>query len=170
MIFTKELLNALEFALHCHKDKTYGNNLPYVYHLIMAYHIGEHYKYLLPIEYQNDSLAATLLHDSIEDAGITYNDVKNATNENIANIVYDVTNELGKNRKERNLKTYPKIKNNPLAKFVKLCDRIANASYSTLCQSTMLDAYKKEYPKFKQKLYVIEEYEDMWKELDKLLN
>ena len=48
-------------------------------------------------------------------------------------LILRVSNERGWTRKERNFKTYPKIWENDLAIFVKLCDRIATAINYTYC-------------------------------------
>lgn len=89
--------------------------------------------------------AACYLHDVIEDCNVTYNDLVGVVGVKVADIVYDVTSELGKNRKERNEKTYPKIYKNPAAQIVKLCDRIANTENR---DSSMYEKYKKENPAF----------------------
>lgn len=53
--------------------------------------------------------------------------------EDVADIVYAVTNEKGKNRSERaNEKYYQGIRENKLAVIVKICDRLANALYSKI--------------------------------------
>lgn len=71
-------------------------------------------------------------HDTIEDTRVTYNEVLKALGiKNVAEIIYALTNEKGKNRKQRaNRKYYVGIRNTPGATFVKLCDRIANVRYS----------------------------------------
>lgn len=107
-------------------------------------------------------------HDLIEDCGLSYNDLVEEKGKDVAEIVYAVSNELGKNRKERNLKTYPKIQADPLALFVKLCDRIANTLYSYYSGSTMFELYKREFVTFKEVLYKEGLYSEMWEELEKL--
>jgi len=53
-------------------------------------------------------------HDLIEDCRVSYNDVKDALGQEAADIIYAVTNEKGKNRKERaNDKYYEGIRNTP---------------------------------------------------------
>ena len=70
-------------------------------------------------------------HDLIEDTRVSYNDCVKALGEIPASIIYAVSNEKGKNRKERaNDKYYAGIRETPGALFVKLCDRIANVQYS----------------------------------------
>jgi (p)ppGpp synthase/HD superfamily hydrolase len=96
-------------------------------------------------------------HDLIEDTRVSYNDVKNRLDDNghsyIANIIYAVTNEKGKNRKERaNEKYYEGIRLTPGAVFVKLCDRIANVQYSKMMKSRMFEVYGNEQFEFQRML------------------
>lgn len=88
-------------------------------------------------------------HDLIEDTRVTYNDVLKQTTIEVANIIYALTNEKGRNRKERadNL-YYVGIVNTPGAVFVKLCDRIANVRFGILTNSPMVEMYKKENTDF----------------------
>jgi (p)ppGpp synthase/HD superfamily hydrolase len=88
------------------------------------------------------------LHDILEDTPLSYNDVKKEFGEKVADIVYDVTDELGKNRKERKERTYPKIRANHDAILVKICDRIANANNSKKLNKRMFEMYKKEHRDF----------------------
>lgn len=84
----------------------------------------------------------------------------------IANLVYAVTNEQGRNRAERHLKTYPKIKvYGRKAIILKLADRIANVQMG----GDMVKAYRKEYVDFKNALCQDKD-DPMWLYLDKLLS
>ena len=88
-------------------------------------------------------------HDLIEDTRTSYNDCKEVLGNHIADIIYAVSNEKGKNRKERaNSKYYSGIIHTPFATFVKLCDRIANVQYSKLTKSKMFEMYEKENIEF----------------------
>lgn len=108
-------------------------------------------------------------HDLIEDARMTYNDIKELTNESVADIIYCCTEEKGKNRAGRhNQKYFDELKVNNEAVFVKLCDIIANLKYSLLTNSSMFTKYKKEYPHIKSELYR-EEYDEMFKYIERLL-
>jgi (p)ppGpp synthase/HD superfamily hydrolase len=107
-------------------------------------------------------------HDLCEDCRISYNDVKNQLGENVAEIVYSLTNDKGKNRKERaGTKYYEGIRNTPGAVFVKLCDRIANVQYSKMTKSRMFEMYKKENIDFMVSLgrQVGNPYEEMFQYL-----
>jgi hypothetical protein len=73
---------------------------------------------------------------------MTYNDIRAVANPTVADIVYAVTNEKGKTRKDRaNEKYYEGIKECDFASFVKLCDRLANAKYSADTDSRMKQVY-----------------------------
>jgi len=95
-----------------------------------------------------DGQVGCALHDVLEDSDLSYNDIKNAFGIEIAKIVYAVTDELGRNRKERKEKTYPKIRNNWKATVVKICDRIANIRHSIETNSRFKEMYKKEHDEF----------------------
>jgi hypothetical protein len=97
--------------------------------------------------------------------------VKNHLGQEAADIIYALTNEKGKNRKERaNDKYYEGIRNTPGAVFVKLCDRIANVQYSKMTGSRMFEMYKKENINFMVSLgrQVGNDYEEMYQYLIKL--
>ena len=158
-------------AFEAHKAVNHlYNGEPYEVHLMLAQTTGAHFKHLIPEEDYLNVMAGILEHDSIEDCGLTFNDIKNATNEMVAELAYACTNEKGRNRAERaNDKYYEGIRNTKYATFVKLCDRIANVSYSLEKKSRMFDLYKKENAHFKKMLYVKGEYEEMWNFLELIL-
>jgi (p)ppGpp synthase/HD superfamily hydrolase len=144
---------------------------PYSVHLDMAAKNAVKFSYLIPKEDFFDVISGVYEHDTIEDANLTFNDLKKATNEIVAELAYACTNEKGRNRAERaNDKYYKGIRNTKYATFVKLCDRIANIEYSTENGSRMIDMYTKEHTHFKKMLYVLGEYEPMWKYIDDILN
>jgi (p)ppGpp synthase/HD superfamily hydrolase len=157
------------YSLHRERNLTYSKfNLPYEVHLEMVDKYVVKFNHLLSNDEFDIVRRAAAWHDTIEDCAITYNDVKKYTSEQIADIVYAVTNELGKNRQERHQKTLPKIKGNKLATYVKLCDRIANTCWSKFVDSGgMIDKYKEEYQEFKNELY-LEELKEMFDYLDQL--
>jgi (p)ppGpp synthase/HD superfamily hydrolase len=100
-----------------------------------------------------DILLSTWAHDLVEDCRVSYSDVKRELGENVADIIYAVTNDKGKTRKERaGEKYYEGIRNTPGAVFVKLCDRIANVQYSKMTKSRMFEMYKGENLEFTKSL------------------
>lgn len=161
--------NIVKYATHCHSSTNHlYDGMPYSVHLESVVNVAIHYINLIPKEAQDDVLAACWCHDLIEDARQSYNDVKNETNMHVADIVYAVTTEKGRNRNERNSnKYYEGIKNIPYATFVKLCDRIANYEYSATTKSSMFTKYSKEMQHFKEQLYT-EQYDVMFNNLDEI--
>jgi len=146
---------------------------PYRYHLQMTVDFAERFIYLIPEEDRDNVIAGCWCHDVIEDTRVTYNDVKENTNEIVAEYAYALTNEKGRNRKERvNEKYYNGIKSFKHASFIKLCDRLANATFSksySKNRNKMFLMYKSEYKDFKEKLDD-GRWDEMWKELDTILN
>lgn len=89
-------------------------------------------------------------HDAIEDARMTYNDVKNEFGVLVAEIVYCCTELRGKNRAERHgIEFFETLTQNKMAIFIKLCDIIANTKFGLLTRSSMLPKYAAELPKLK---------------------
>lgn len=163
---------ARDYAIDCHNSTNHlYDGQPYEFHLEMVKNVAVEFKHLVPKEKLDVVYAACWCHDVMEDTRQTYNDVKKATNLEVAEIVYALTNEKGKNRKERaNEKYYTGIRNTPYAVFVKLCDRIANAQYSLQKGGRMLELYRKEQPYFHQALSDPHHYyREMWDYLDALL-
>jgi len=168
------------YDLHDNKcNQKYADTLPYSTHLGFVEVQGEKFIHLIPnsilvnekncqsypVHYRDIVRYALIAHDSIEDARMTYNNVLESVNTEefgnypaavmVADIVYAVTDEKGKTRKERkNNKYYDELKKNDLALFVKLSDLAANTLFSKLSGSSMYNKYKKEWPKFKEALYL----------------
>jgi len=172
-------------------NQKYGDNLPYSFHLKAVEAQGEKFIHLIentqienPDNYRSYSVSLLYIvrialsgHDLLEDARLSYNDIKNLVckefgntiaEEILAEIIYCLTDEKGKNRAERkNEKYYNELKENKLAIFVKLADIAANTLYSKLTGSSMYEKYKKEFPAFKEKVYV-EEYEEFFQYVNSL--
>ena len=155
-----------QFAEEKHKNQKYGE-YPYTKHLEDVVRVLESF------DIKNPSiLCSGWLHDTIEDTPTSYDEVAEQFTKEIADIVFAVTNEPGKNRKERNSKTYPKIKKCLKAACVKLADRIANVNESIANNPNLLAMYKKEYPSFKEGIKRTDNnalVTAMWEHLDNLL-
>jgi (p)ppGpp synthase/HD superfamily hydrolase len=138
----------IKYILEQHRSTNhmYDTYLPYEFHLRMVANTAQQFIKLVrnPNDIESVILAA-YGHDLIEDTRVSYNDVKNVIGHVAADIIYAVSNEKGKTRKERaNDKYYEGIKSTEYALFVKLCDRIANVQYSKMTRSRMFEMYKKE--------------------------
>lgn len=165
MELTPLILKAQVFSLEKHRYKDYGKGVPYAVHVIFVVSIIQKYLHLLPGEDQEKAICGGWLHDTREDNGISYNEILKIFGFDIAEITYCLTNEDGRTRKEKAIKTYPKTAQNRLAVFVKLADRIANTSYSKMNGSDKFEQYASEFDYFKQILYIPNEYEQMWIDL-----
>lgn len=164
-------MEEVAFQIHDAVNQKYDRVLPYGFHLRMTAASVSRYGHWVA-ENEADVLilyASAYLHDVIEDARMTYNDVvrflqdfhasdpslpdgvKHQVETQVPEIVYALTNEKGRNRKERaNASYYKGIRETKFAPFVKMCDRLANIRYSVLfgLPNPMLDVYRKEYPDF----------------------
>lgn len=183
-------------AQHVSTNHLYDNYIPYEFHLRMVLKVAQDYKHLVdPMTFaahynraevdldvakvftDNCLVRAAFGHDLIEDTRVSFNDVSEKLGPVTAEIIYAVTNEKGKNRKERaNDKYYEGIRNTTGAVFIKLCDRIANVQYSKMTGSRMFEMYKKENPEFTKALglrgdgvdYPGHEYYKMYQHLNSL--
>lgn len=141
---------AMRYAREKHIDTNHMyDNKSYEVHLWMVVDTAKMFIHYIPEVKRDVVIAACWLHDTIEDCRVTYNDIKSEFGEEIAEIVYALTNEKGRNRKERaNEKYYKGIVDTPFATFVKLCDRAANIKYSLENKSGMYKKYKQEHSDF----------------------
>lgn len=154
---------------HRKTNHFYDTYLPYEFHLRMVAQVFQDFKRLIPESHFLGSVeTACWGHDLIEDCRVSYNDCMEKLGKYESDIIYAVSNEKGKSRKERaSDKYYEGIRNTEGAIFVKLCDRIANIQYSKLTKSRMFEMYKKENKEFIEKLYD-SQYEPMFTYLDSL--
>ena len=165
-----EKIRSMAHQLHENVNQYYDGDKPYAYHLDKVakevYTYGHHV--LVGEEDFLPLFMGAWFHDSIEDARVSYNDVKKIglklglTEEQTflaSEIVYALTNEKGRNRKERAGKRYYEgIRNTPYAPFVKMCDRVANIRYSCGCYNEgnlrMAKVYEDEMPYFTRAITV----------------
>ena len=159
-----DLIRQAAHDLHQSVNETYGDDLPYGFHLDMVAEGVICYGHLVCVREEDvvPIFFGCYYHDSIEDARLTYNDVvrtarKWMTEEQAqmaAEIVYALTNEKGRTRAERaGEKYFQGIRATPYAPFVKLCDRLANVTYSCSVDNgrngnRMREVYKNEMRHF----------------------
>lgn len=149
--------------LHRNVNQSYGEGLPYSYHLDMVVNNVREFGHMVCAS-ENDVLPLMFggyFHDSIEDARLTYNDVMHEARMLMTveqalmgtEIVYALTNDKGRTRAERaGEKYYKGIRETLYAPFVKMCDRMANITFtcSNLDSNNnrMKLVYKEEVPHF----------------------
>jgi (p)ppGpp synthase/HD superfamily hydrolase len=153
--------NKIQWCIDQHRNTNhfYDTYLPYEFHLRMVAQVAKDFIKFTPcsndgaLAFRDSILLAAYGHDLIEDTRVSYNDVKEQLGQEAADIIYAVTNEKGKNRKERaNEMYYEGIRNTKGAVFVKLCDRIANVQYSKMTKSRMFEMYEKENDDFIERM------------------
>ena len=151
-------------ALHAKVNQFYDSSRPYVFHLDMvADQFLQLYKQSLVRGGENCELDPELVyailfaiyfHDTIEDCRIHYCDVLGYAKKYLAkkyqewaaDMVFAVTEEKGKTRKDRHNKKYwDGIAQVPYAYCVKMSDMCANAMYSWMTNPKRYDSYADEF-------------------------
>ena len=150
-----------QFAISKHGNQKYGEH-PYSYHLNYVVNILTEYGYA-----KDDAIiSAGWLHDTIEDTDTTHAMLVLEFNQEIADIVWAVSSEPGKNRQAKFRNTAPKIISNKKALIIKLADRIANTEASLANNPKLYQMYVKEFALFHELLY--QDNLPMWERLIKL--
>lgn len=172
-------MDFVDWAINKHAitNHMYEEYLPYEYHLRLALQVAKEFQHLVPKEDFWKYRYAIAGHDLFEDARVTYNDALTALgywNSSdamwIAEIILAVTEYPGRNRRERHPPAYwQHIRETPGARFVKLCDIIANVRHGTMFKNSKLDMHKKEFPNLIIQLRN-KEYPEMWEHLNNLLS
>lgn len=122
---TRELLHALRFAAHRHANQRRKGATaePYVNHLIeVASLVAD----ALPAPDTN-LLIAALLHDAIEDVGVTRDEIHALYGPDVTALVVEVTDDKSlpkADRKRLQIENAPK--KSPRAQMIKLADKISN--------------------------------------------
>ncbi|MGH1402880.1 MAG: HD domain-containing protein [Alphaproteobacteria bacterium] len=160
------LNKARHFAITAHTDQKYGDH-PYSVHLDAVV------QHLTP--YGETAQIIGYLHDVIEDTDISYDDIKHEFGIFIADCVAILTDENGSNRTERKEKTYAKMSNIhgdfELALTVKAADRLANLQACIQNNNQrLLGIYLKEHPTFTNSAYRQGNCEELWKQIEKIIN
>jgi len=167
------LRDAADFGpkIHAERGLTYSD-LPYQVHLQMVVNFGNYFRPLLNISQEEfyEVVMALWLHDTVEDCGISYGFIEKRYGKAVAEYVWSVTG-FGRNRKERNACVQPKIKGNLIPTFIKMCDRLANVTFSKFFDpgSRMYGLYVVEWKEFKEK-YWLKELEQMFDYMDKMID
>jgi|AntDeeMinimDraft_6_1070357.scaffolds.fasta_scaffold10908_2 (p)ppGpp synthase/HD superfamily hydrolase len=160
------LQRAKDFATEAHKGQKYGDS-PYTYHLVQVTNV------LSRFGFEQEHLhAAAWLHDVVEDTEATLQDVKTIGGSKVEEIVARVTDQPGKNRRERKAKTYPQIAECVDATIIKLADRVANVENCIQKGNRgLLSMYIQEHAFFRDTLYQEDsEAQPLWEHLDNLID
>lgn len=119
MIYTNLTKKALKLCFNAHINQVDKTGLPYVFH---PFHLAEQMN-------SEDEVCVALLHDTVEDTDITFEDLINeGFNDNIINALKLLTH----NDDTPYMDYIYKIKGNPLARKVKLADLYHNSDLTRL--------------------------------------
>ena len=180
MFFRDNLFNAqfgyaVVYARIHHQDQMYGDE-PYITHLMHVAMTLVRFGYHPDVGTEEDRILAknliiaAILHDVIEDTDVTREALEVDFNKDISTLVWAVSNEPGKNRRERHAKSYHKIVETKHAITLKLADRIANIEHCHATDSDLIGMYRKEWAGFKEKLLeTTDGHIKMWEYLERLL-
>ena len=126
----REVYKAIMFATQKHKDQMmkHPENTPYIAHVIgvMTHAI----KYACMIEKEIDwnlLISCALLHDTLEDTEVTYNEIMSVFGDSVAQGVLSLTKNKSLPKSEQMKDSVERIKKQPLEVIiVKLSDRLFN--------------------------------------------
>lgn len=119
MIYTEMTKKALKLCFEAHKDQTDKSGMPYVFH---PFHLAEN----MTDEY---TTTVALLHDVVEDTDYTLSDLKDI---GFPEKVTDALALLTHDKSVPYMEYVEKIKQNPVARAVKLADLAHNSDLSRL--------------------------------------
>ena len=140
MIYTPMTKKALKLCFEAHKDQTDKSGMPYVFH---PFHLAEQMK-------DEDTTIVALLHDVVEDTDVTIDDLKKmGFNDNVIDAIILMTHQSD----VEYMDYIAKIKENPVAKAVKLADLKHNSDVSRLDSVTEWD--KKRAAKYKKAIRLL---------------
>ena len=119
----KIITNALSYASQMHRFQMRDNGtIPYINHPIEVFHI------LVSVEVTDtNTLVSALLHDVIEDTEGTYEDIKEKFGKEVADIVFECSDDQTLPKVERKIHQIESIiHKSQSAILVKIADKIAN--------------------------------------------
>ena len=122
---------ALNLCFEAHKDQRDKSGLPYVFH---PFHLAEQMK-------DEKTAIVALLHDVVEDTGVTIDDIRNM---GFAEDVVVAIELMTHDPKVPYMEYVSEIKKNPIAKAVKLADLRHNGDMSRLDTVTAYDEKRAE--------------------------
>lgn len=166
------MMKARAFAEKKHDGQTYDggsyvrNHLDHVVEVLVRFDV-----------LYRPALVAAYLHDTVEDTSTTVEEIEREFGSQVATIVDLLTDAEGGNRRERQRKTYARMRLSLDAITVKLADRIANVEASLRADGkSYFGMYRKEHDFFRSMLFGYSQgllatsaTEAMWAHLDALL-
>lgn len=175
----KDLSKVAIYAERCYSEANceYGVGQSYMTHIDMVVGYVNFYKdvFSRPMDIEV-VINAAYCHDLMEDAKQTYNNISKVAGIKVADVVLAVTDVPAENRLMKHLLTMGKTVRDYRAIILKMCDILANATYSYAAGNSMYDKYVEEYqyrkPIFQKALAWYkgdlnqEILQDLWNSLD----
>ena len=133
MISTEQTKKAMKLCFEAHKDQVDKSGMPYVFH---PYHLAEQMT-------DEDTTVAALLHDVVEDTDYTLEDLEKL---GLSQQVIQAVALLTHDEEVPYLDYVAKIKDNPIAKAVKLADIEHNSDLTRLGPDDVrIPAFREKY-------------------------
>jgi (p)ppGpp synthase/HD superfamily hydrolase len=168
---------ARTWAEQMHGTQCYGPFLPFVYHLDRVASL------LVP--FGEEAVIVGYYHDILEDTKVEFHTLVQRADERVARLVQYVTDEPGRNRRERKAATNQKLAGVPpefeLALVAKAADRLANLRQCVLEKTrpqpgefpanagSKLDMYRREHAEFRKAVYRPGLCDQFWSEIGDIL-
>lgn len=126
MIYTPMTKKALKLCFEAHKEQSDKSGMPYVFH---PFHLAEQMK-------DEETTIVALLHDVVEDSNVTIDDLREmGFSQNVVEAIALMTHDPD----IEYMDYVAKIKENPIAKAVKLADLKHNSDMKRLDTVTKWD-------------------------------
>lgn len=119
MIYTKATKAALKLSFEAHKNQLDKSGMPYVFH---PFHLAEQME-------DEETTIVALLHDVIEDTDYTIEDIENM---GFSRAVCDALSLMTHDSYEPYMDYVARLKENPIARTVKIADLRHNSDLSRL--------------------------------------
>ena len=141
MIYTDKTKKAIKLCFEAHKDQVDKSGMPYVFH---PFHVAEQMK-------DEVTTIVALLHDVVEDTKYTLDDIA------ARGFGQDVVDALALMTHDKNvpyLEYVAKLKNNPVARAVKLADLAHNSDPTRL--DVVDEKAEERFEKYKKAIEILE--------------
>ena len=125
MIYTEKTKMAMQIAFDAHMGQVDKAGVPYIFHPI---HVAEQ------METEEECIVA-LLHDVVEDTNITFEDL----DKEFSSVVIEALKLMTHDKSVPYFDYVKRIKNNPIARKVKLADLNHNSDETRICNLSSED-------------------------------
>ena len=141
MVYTQSTIKAMKIAYDAHNGQIDKSGVPYIFHPI---HLAEQ------MQNENECIVA-ILHDVVEDTNITFEELEKEFSSTVIEALKLLTHDASVNYMDyiRN------IKDNPIAKVVKLADLHHNSDVTRLQKRSEKDIKRNQ--KYAEAIRILEE-------------